>query len=494
MSENVAEALRAMGFRVDRISGADRYETARRAARTFAPDELSTVYLASGVNFADAVAVAPSVTSDTPLILSTPTELHAEARRFLTDHDIGSVTILGGRAAISDDVEAEIKDLGIETRRFAGADRYETAAMIARQSFSTPGCYPVADIAVASGTVPYGGLVAGAVRGPCQPLLLAPPPTSAVPEALAAFGQDWLLAIGSSTQASVTGIGPSSDVSYDSLATVASGAVVGSGATEAEGGAQAWERVAPSVVEVQCVNENGRVVQSGSGFAVGNGRQIVTNYHIAYRGGGPCKLTRVWVGGTFNEAPQRRYTATIVRSASERDLALLALSPSAGALPAVTIATEPSKAGETITVLGYPGVGGATPDADDWAPLGHRRAGRAELDQDRHVDRARQQRGSGVQRRPGTGGRADPIERVCTSRPRHHRHAGLAGAGVGCGGLACRTARRTGRHRCPRRGELGTGQRRQYQRAVRPAAHQSPTTFHPVTARSRRAGGCRVLQ
>ncbi|WP_420442803.1 cell wall-binding repeat-containing protein [Candidatus Poriferisodalis sp.] len=360
VSENVAEALRAMGFRVDRISGADRYETARRAARTFAPDELSTVYLASGVNFADAVAVAPSVTSDTPLILSTPTELHAEARRFLTDHDIGSVTILGGRAAISDDVEAEIKDLGIETRRFAGADRYETAATIARQSFSTPGCYPVADIAVASGTVPYGGLVAGAVRGPCQPLLLAPPPTSAVPEALAAFGQDWLLAIGSSTQASVTGIGPSSDVSYDSLATVASGAVVGSGATEAEGGAQAWERVAPSVVEVQCVNENGRVVQSGSGFAVGNGRQIVTNYHIAYRGGGPCKLTRVWVGGTFNEAPQRRYTATIVRSASERDLALLALSPSAGALPAVTIATEPSKAGETITVLGYPGVGGAT--------------------------------------------------------------------------------------------------------------------------------------
>ena len=176
VSENVAEALRAMGFRVDRISGADRYETARRAANIFAPDKLSTVYLASGVNFADAVAVAPNVTSDTPLILSTPTELHAEARRFLTDsdRDIDSVTILGGRAAISDDVEAEIQALGIETRRFAGADRYETAAMIARQSFSTPGCYPVADIAVASGTVPYGGLVAGAVRGPCQPLLLAP--------------------------------------------------------------------------------------------------------------------------------------------------------------------------------------------------------------------------------------------------------------------------------------------------------------------------------
>ena len=158
----------------------------------------------------------------------------------------------------------------------------------------------------------------------------------------------------------MTGIGSPSTVGYDSLATVASGAVVGSGVSETAGGAQAWERVAPSVVEVQCVNENGSVVKSGSGFAVGNGRQIVTNHHVVFSGGGRCHLIRVWVGGTFTQVPQRRYTATLVRSASDRDLALLALNASAEALPVLTIATEPLRAGEAITVLGYPGVGGET--------------------------------------------------------------------------------------------------------------------------------------
>lgn len=362
VSEGVAESLRAMGFRVDRISGADRYETARKAARIFAPDSLDTVYVASGTNFADAVAVAPNVTKSTPLILTTPKTLGDQARRFLTEEDrtIGSVTILGGNAAVSADVEAEIRDLGLQTRRFAGKDRYETAAMIARQSFGTPGCYPVADLAVASGTMPHGGLVAGAVRGPCQPLLLAPPPASEVPESLASFGRDWLLAVGSSTQATVTGIGSPSVVSYDSLATVASGAVVGSDGAGTATGAQAWEQVAASVVRIQCVDDGGGITQNGSGFAVGNGRQIVTNHHVVTDGGARCPLIRVWTGGSFDQPPERRFTATLVRASSDRDLALLALSASAPALPPVAFSTEPLQAGDAITVLGFPSVGGET--------------------------------------------------------------------------------------------------------------------------------------
>ncbi len=192
VSENVAETLSSMGYRVDRFSGDDRYATARRVARQFAPDEISTVYLASGANFADAVAVAPSVTSATPLILTTPKKLHDEARRFLTNADrtVSEVIILGGHAAVSAEVEAEIEALGIETDRIAGATRYETAAQIARRALSAPDCHPVTDVAVASGTVPYGGLVAGAVRTPCQPMLLAPDPGSDVPDALTEFGRD----------------------------------------------------------------------------------------------------------------------------------------------------------------------------------------------------------------------------------------------------------------------------------------------------------------
>ena len=365
VSEGVAETLRGMGFRVDRFAGDDRYATAHRVARTFAPDKIDTVYLASGVNFADAVAAAPSVTSDNPLILTTPHKLHAEARRFLTDEErqVSGVTILGGTAAISANVEEEIRALGIGIDRIAGADRYETAALIARRAFSTPGCHPVTDVAVSSGTVPFGGLAAGAVRGPCEPLLLAAGPSEPVHEALGSFGQDWLLAIGGSTQAKVTGIGSPSTIPTAALSAVATGAVPRSGPSAGDGspGASGWNSVARSVVQVRCLNSSGVTRKRGSGFIVGDGFQIVTNHHVVFDDNGhECSRMRAYLGGTFEQAPERFVPLAVVRAAAERDLALLRMDPVGDPLPTLTIATEPPRAGETLTALGYPSIGGST--------------------------------------------------------------------------------------------------------------------------------------
>lgn len=363
VSEDVAENLRSMGYRVDRYAGDDRYATARRVARQFAPEVISTVYLASGVNFADAVAVAPSVTSDTPLILTTPDELHTQARRFLTDADreVESVTILGGTAAISSDVEDEITELGIETRRIAGADRYETAALIARRAFNAPGCHPVTDVAVASGTVPYGGLVAGAVRSPCQPLLLAPEPGDDVPESLAEFGSDWHLAIGTSVQATLTGIGSSSAIASAALRAVRTGTVTDSVGPGAGGEALDWDQAAQAVVQVRCLDISGRTIQRGSGFVVGDGRQIVTNYHVIEDSRGrECRRIRALLGGTFEAAPTREIPVALARTAPDQDLALLVMDPGATPARTLSISSEPLRAGESITALGYPTVGGDT--------------------------------------------------------------------------------------------------------------------------------------
>ena len=365
VSVNVAETLRSMGYEVDRVAGADRYDTARRAARAFAPASLSTVYLASGANFADAVAVAPSVTRSTPLILTPPGELGDQARRFLTDEGrhVASVTILGGHAAVSARAEAQIKDLGIATDRIAGADRYETAALIARRSLGRSDCHPVTDVAVASGTVPFGGLAAGAVRGPCQPLLLAPGPDSPVPETLAEFGQDWLLALGGSTAATVTGIGPSSVIPTAALSTVAAGLAHSAEAAGAGDGSSAmgWDAVAPSVVQVRCLSAAGATLRRGSGFIVGDGYQIVTNEHVVFDGDGrQCRRLRAHLGATFEEAPQRFVPLALVRATEERDLALLRMDRGPDPLPTLPIATAPSQAGETLTAIGYPEIGGDT--------------------------------------------------------------------------------------------------------------------------------------
>ena len=363
VSEDVAEALRAMGYRVDRYAGDDRYATARRIARQFAPDDIANVYLASGANFADAVAAAPSVTNDTPLILTTPAELHDEARRFLTEADrsVAKVTILGGHAAVSAGVEAEIEALGIETDRIAGATRYETAALIARRALGAPQCHPVTDVAVASGTVPYGGLVAGAVREPCQPLLLAPDPGDPVPDALVEFGRDWSLAIGTSTKATVTGIGSSSVIASAALAAVATGVATGSTDSGAVPGSQDWGRVAEAVVLVECLDSSGRTLRRGSGFAMGNGRQIVTNYHVIETSPGRT-CGRIWVSldGTFTEAPGRRIPVTLERAAPDHDLALLQIDEGTAPLRTLTVSTESLRAGEPLTTIGYPLVGGDT--------------------------------------------------------------------------------------------------------------------------------------
>lgn len=365
VSEGVAETLRGMGYQVDRFAGDDRYETARRVARTFAPDEIDTVYLASGVNFADAVAAAPSVTRDNPLILTTPDELHDEARRFLTDEDreVSSVTILGGTAAISAEVEQEIKELGIDTDRIAGDDRYETAALIARRSFVEADCYPVTDVAVASGTDPFGGLAAGAVRGPCEPLLLAPGPGSEVPEVLADFGRDWALSIGSDTAAAVTGIGSSSLIPSAAITAVARGVSTSTGLSGSggSGGALDWSHVAEAVVQVQCLDTSGSRLKIGSGFFVDDGRHIVTNYHmVEHPRGGDCRRIRVLLGGTFEEMPMRELPVALVRSAPTRDLALLATDLDLEPNRTLFMSSEPLRAGESLTAIGYPTLGGST--------------------------------------------------------------------------------------------------------------------------------------
>lgn len=362
VSDSVAETLRAMGYQVNRIAGADRYDTARRAARAFASASISTVYLASGANFADAVAVAPSVSGDTPLVLTPPSALGEAALRFLTDggRHVASVTILGGHAAVSAQVEADVKNLGIPTNRIAGADRYETAALIARRAFATPECHPVAEVAVASGTVPFGGLAAGAVRSACQPLLLAPGPGSPVPAALAEFGRDWLLAIGDSVKVTVTGIGPASVMPTAALAAVSSGLVGGSGAAGANP-ATGWNAVGPSVVQVRCVSAAGATRKRGSGFIVGDGYQIVTNQHVVFDDNGrQCPRLRAYLGATFEQGPERHVPLAVVRSSEERDLALLRMDRGRDPLQTLPIAFEPLQAGETLTAIGYPAVGGET--------------------------------------------------------------------------------------------------------------------------------------
>jgi|GEM_PF-1528557 len=127
---NIAEATPQGAGETVRTAGATRYETAVEISRrTFAT--ASTVVLATGTNFADAV-VASGVAGavDGPVLLTgaaLPQSVLDEIRRLGAKH----VVIMGGTGAVPAAVEQALVGAGLTTERVAGATRYSTAAAAA---------------------------------------------------------------------------------------------------------------------------------------------------------------------------------------------------------------------------------------------------------------------------------------------------------------------------------------------------------------------------
>lgn len=124
-------AAAAGGARTDRIGGEDRYETAAAIAARL-PDA-ETVYLATGLNFPDALAGGPlAAMVGAPILLTAGTSVPAATSTAIAAIDPDTVVALGGRAVVPDEVLAAAAD-GAATGRLSGDDRFETAAAIAAQ-------------------------------------------------------------------------------------------------------------------------------------------------------------------------------------------------------------------------------------------------------------------------------------------------------------------------------------------------------------------------
>ncbi|WP_153390248.1 cell wall-binding repeat-containing protein [Ornithinicoccus hortensis] len=132
VSSDVETELEQYG-EVERISGADRYETAALLAAGY-PTGLPTVYLATGQNFPDALTGAALADSQgAPVLLTRAGELPESTADALEALAPESVVVFGGSAAVSDDVLAAVTEIVPDTSRMSGADRYGTAAAIAAQ-------------------------------------------------------------------------------------------------------------------------------------------------------------------------------------------------------------------------------------------------------------------------------------------------------------------------------------------------------------------------
>jgi putative cell wall-binding protein len=164
LSAGVAADLHALGYAVRRLAGSTRIETAVEVAQTIAPTT-STAIVARAFpapdgeptqGFADALAAgALAAHLGVPLLLTETDRLSAATASYLRQAMVTNTIVIGGTAAVGDEVLDELTALGITPTRSGGATRFATATAIA----AARGAATAAD---ADGTILVDGSAADA--------------------------------------------------------------------------------------------------------------------------------------------------------------------------------------------------------------------------------------------------------------------------------------------------------------------------------------------
>ena len=199
---------------VRRVAGEDRVATSLAVA-----DERpgwgvgSALVVARSDDYADALAGAPLAARETAaLALSGRERLDPRVAEEITRRGVDEVVLLGGTAALSQQVEDDVAALGVDVRRVGGADRYATAALIAQEvaAGSADGTVDGAYVVVGTDPDPRRGWPDAMSVGPLaayqgRPVLLVGPgglPAS-TRDALASLELDRVTVVGGTSAVSV---------------------------------------------------------------------------------------------------------------------------------------------------------------------------------------------------------------------------------------------------------------------------------------------------
>ncbi|MGM7677757.1 cell wall-binding repeat-containing protein [Microbacterium sp. A94] len=103
------QSLRSKGFSVTRLGGQDRYATAEAIAKKVFPGAQEKAFIATGSNFADALAAAPLAgKTKSPLLLSRTTCLPAGTSAYLKSSTTRQVVLLGGSGVLTNAIERHL--------------------------------------------------------------------------------------------------------------------------------------------------------------------------------------------------------------------------------------------------------------------------------------------------------------------------------------------------------------------------------------------------
>lgn len=116
-----------------KLVGTDRYSTAVEISKR-GWGEADQVVIVNSNSIVDALSVTPfAKLIDAPILLTGKDSLNNTTKEALKNLGTGKVHIIGSTGVISDNVENQLKSMGITTNRIGGVNRHDTALKIANE-------------------------------------------------------------------------------------------------------------------------------------------------------------------------------------------------------------------------------------------------------------------------------------------------------------------------------------------------------------------------
>jgi len=174
ISPTVQKQLEGMGYNIQRYGGSDRFQTSLQIAQGMGSPH--QVVVATGLNFADALAAGPLAADEgNAILLSNGTTLDPNTKAYIAaaERKNGAADPAFHLNAVGGAAVTATKYLGGQSHALMGGDRYQTAAAVA-QRFAAD--MPVTQFGVATGTQFADALTGGAYMANAnEPLLLTAP-------------------------------------------------------------------------------------------------------------------------------------------------------------------------------------------------------------------------------------------------------------------------------------------------------------------------------
>lgn len=189
ISTSVESTLGDMGLTTERIAGSNRQETAAKvAAKTADAKSPSTVIIASGENFPDALSISPYAYAKGYPIYLTEDRGALSLSTIKAIQSLGTVErviIVGSSAVVNESSESQLESIVPTVERWSGSNRYETSLRIAEGAVADGMTW--SNVVVASGENFPDGLAGASLAGKRGGVLLltAQGDASAVAHAIA---------------------------------------------------------------------------------------------------------------------------------------------------------------------------------------------------------------------------------------------------------------------------------------------------------------------